>query len=43
MTISDFVMLALGEIILCGAFAVGVGVGMSLMRKELQDDNGDEE
>ena len=37
MTVRDFVMVAIGEIILLGTFALGMGVGMSLMRKELQD------
>jgi hypothetical protein len=39
MTLSDFVMIAIGELLLAGTFALGVMVGVSLSkRKDSQND-----
>jgi hypothetical protein len=42
-TVRDFVMLSLGEIVLVLAFSTGILVGLSLCsRKELRNDNSNE-
>jgi acyl dehydratase len=41
-TTENLAMLATGQIIAAGMFALGVLVGTSLSRKESQDDNGNE-
>jgi hypothetical protein len=39
MTITDFVMIAIGELLLAGTFALGILVGVSMSkRKDSQDD-----
>jgi hypothetical protein len=43
MTVRDFVMLALGEMILVLTFGVGISVGISLTRRDSQHGNRDEE
>lgn len=40
MSVRDFVMLAIGEIILAATFALGIMVGISLTRKDSRHDNG---
>ena len=41
MTLSDFVMIAIGELLLAGTFALGVMVGVSLVkRKDSHNDDG---
>jgi hypothetical protein len=42
MTVRDFVMLSLGEIILSATFAIGILVGCSLKRRESDNGNRDE-
>ncbi len=42
MTLSDFVMVALGEVILAATFALGIGVGISLARKDSSHGNRNE-
>lgn len=41
MSVRDFVMLSIGEIILAATFALGIGVGISLSRKDLRNDDDD--
>ena len=43
LTVRDFVMLALGELILMLTFGVGILIGISLTRKESRYGNRDEE
>jgi len=43
MTVHDFVMLSLGEIVLMAAFALGIMVGCSLKRRDSEHGNHDEE
>jgi hypothetical protein len=43
MTVRDFVMLSLGEIVLMLAFGTGILVGCSLRRRDSQHGNRDEE
>jgi hypothetical protein len=43
MTIRDFVMLSLGELILMLTFGLGIVIGISLTRKESRHGNRDEE
>jgi hypothetical protein len=40
MTLTDFVMIAIGELLLAGTFVLGVMVGVALKRKESLNDNG---
>lgn len=42
MTTENLAMLAVGQIIAAGMFALGVLVGTSLNRKESKDDNSDQ-
>jgi hypothetical protein len=42
-TIRDFVMLSLGELILMLTFGLGIVIGISLTRKESRHGNRDEE
>jgi hypothetical protein len=42
MTTENLAMLATGQIIAAGMFALGVLVGSSLSRKDAKDDNGNE-
>jgi hypothetical protein len=43
MTVRDFVMLSLGELILMLTFGIGILVGCSLKRRESDNGNRDEE
>jgi hypothetical protein len=43
MTVRDFVMLSLGEIVLVLTFGIGILVGCSLKRRESDNGNRDEE
>jgi len=43
MTVRDFVMLSLGEIVLMLTFGLGILIGISLTRKESRHGNRDEE
>jgi hypothetical protein len=43
MTVRDFVMLSLGELILMLTFGLGIVIGISLTRKESRHGNRDEE
>lgn len=40
MTARDLALIAIGEIVLAATFALGILVGMSLMRKEARHDDG---
>ena len=43
MTVRDFVMMSLGEIVLAATFALGILVGCSLRRRESDNGNRNEE
>lgn len=42
MTVRDLVMIAAGELVLAATFALGICVGVSLARKDLSHDDGNE-